>query len=162
MKYWTLLILSLTSRAVLGDDWSAEDHTLVHNSNCHDVSDESWRWACWEIHSLITESCCIKWVFSEVLLITVVIVQLGSFPKPGQKEQKGTQYLVIALSLPFSWWAPHFRYTRVVLQCGGKEEVSFPRYMVADRYEIASLLQWNTYMTKNWLKSFSQKLVALE
>ena len=49
-------ILSLASRAILGDDWSAEDHTPVHNSNCYEVSDESWRWACWQIQPLITES----------------------------------------------------------------------------------------------------------
>ena len=55
-----IFILSLTCREVLGDGRPAEDHTLVHNSNCHEVSDESWRWACWQIQALVTESCCIK------------------------------------------------------------------------------------------------------
>ena len=38
-----IVILLCTCRAVLGDDRPAEDHTLAHTSNCHEVSDESWR-----------------------------------------------------------------------------------------------------------------------
>ena len=51
LKFYSLIqgCLLFISRAVLGDGWPTEAHPLVHNSNCHQVSHESWQWACWQV-----------------------------------------------------------------------------------------------------------------